>query len=128
MKKLGLLLIAILAMSMIAMIAAPVLAARTPKANQVFVKVVDNAGNPVGKAYVVLALYDSSGVKVAGTSWLATKGSGMAVFSLAEVAMGTWNYATSFSVTVKYNDVNYDGGEHSFSSTFSANIEVKIPI
>lgn len=54
MKKLGLLLIAILAISMMAMIAAPVLAARTPKANQVFVKVVDTAGNPVGGANVLL--------------------------------------------------------------------------
>ena len=129
MKKLGLLLVAILAMSMMAIIAAPALAARTPKANQVIVKVVDTAGKSVGGANVLLYDTNSWATHTVSTSWVTAKGSGTAVISLIDnTPIGTWSSATTFSVQVMVNYVVYEFHGKTLSSTFSASIEVTVPI
>jgi hypothetical protein len=119
-KKVIKALTAIIIISMVAMAIAPVFAARTPKDDQVFVKVVDSTGKPVAKADV----YIYQPTTGAQSYHVATKGNGLAVISLnGDTQYPGWQSAQQCIVVVnnEYNQNFY------FYGTFSANLVVNIP-
>lgn len=129
MKEIGIALTALLAISVVIAIVAPVLAARTPREAQVFVKVVDSTGNPVRDADVML--YEGTNPKdaTAKTSWVNTKDNGTAVISLNEdTTSGSWNSTMEFTIIVATSYADFYLYGNSFDVPLSANIEVTLHV
>lgn len=124
MKKIAIILVSILALSMM-MTIAPALAARTPKNDQVFVKVVDSSGKAIGKAEVQI-YQQSTGAQ---SNVISTKGNGLAVISLIKDTLyGGWQMAPYVTIWVSVPGVGvYSYSNYNFYGTFSLNEEVIFP-
>jgi hypothetical protein len=119
----GLALIALLVVSMVAMIAAPVIA-RPVKANQIMVTVKHADGTPVTKTNVYI---DQTGTG-ALTYEISTKGNGVVVFSLNQDTFTPgWNVDYPFAVYVYHNGVGYVRFvTYNFNSDFSSSINIAV--
>ena len=73
--------VALLVLSVMVMSVVPVLAARTPKDGQIFVKVLDASGKGIGKTAVIV-YQPNVGSPTARTVVGYTKGNGLVVFNL----------------------------------------------
>ena len=125
MKRRVVFVIALLVISTMVMSVIPVLAARTPKQGQIFVKLLDSSGKPVAKTDVYLVQPDSG----ATTFAKATKGNGFVVFDLGrgDGNLPGWSSVYPVTVLVYHNGVGYVAfGPYPLNPGPSASLTIEI--